>query len=92
MLVLQYVCATDRHRRSRPLSTAENIRKRHDRSPETTRPAEGCAITLRVLHGAAAAAGTTVVAVVAVTKVSSEKVRKGFVQEREDLFERGFVY
>jgi hypothetical protein len=78
VLVLQYVCATDRHRRSRPLSTAENIHKRHARSPrsETTRPAEGCAITLRALHGAAAAAGTTIVAVVAVTKVSSERAER----------------
>ena len=47
------------------------------------RPAEGCAITLSALHGAAAAAGTTVVAVVAVTK--SERV------QRESLFIEGFV-
>jgi hypothetical protein len=48
-----------------PLSTGENIHKGHARSPrsETTRPAERRAITLRARHGAAAAAGTTVVAV-----------------------------
>ena len=40
------------------------------------RPAEGCAITLSALHGAAAAAGTTIVAVVAVTKVSSERAER----------------
>jgi hypothetical protein len=60
VLVLQYVC-TNRHRRSRPLSKAENIRKRHTHSPrsETIRPAEGCAITLSALHGPAAVCGSS---------------------------------
>jgi len=44
---------------------------------------------LRVLHGAAAAAGTTVVAVVAVEGFIREKVREGFVQRR---FRQQFVF
>ena len=54
------------------------------------RPAEGCAITLRALHGAAAAAGTTIVAVVAVTKVSSERAERVSFREKVSFIKRRF--